>query len=265
MVEAHEADPHVQALREAHAGWQAKADALAAEARAAPSHAEFRARSAEAAAAREKAGKAEEALAHESRRSALLSFGVPHAEQPRFEARDISSYNRAERVTNWGKARDFLQGVSSKDGAGGQEVTTDHAKGGRASYSAGTVRTARGDGPEIAAHEFGHHLEERDDVRARVREFSEKRFGSEPYRDMAAVAPRQGYRPGEEAGRRDDLTKVFGDEHRAYYAGKTYSDGRSEVLSMGLEQLYRDPVHLARTDPPYFSLVLGILQGRKGK
>ncbi len=61
------------------------------------------------------------------------------------------------------------------------------------------------------------------------------------------------------------LDTFKGDANMAHYAGKTYEGSKAtEIVSMGLEMLYRDPAHFAKADPQYFSLMMGILQ-RKGK
>jgi hypothetical protein len=44
------------------------------------------------------------------------------------------------------------------------------------------------------------------------------------------------------------------------YAGKFYPSA-TEVLSMGLERLYRDPAKFAEQDAEYFKLIVGILHG----
>ena len=45
------------------------------------------------------------------------------------------------------------------------------------------------------------------------------------------------------------------------YMGKIYNDGATELLSMGLEMLYRNPTKLAREDPELFNLILKIING----
>ena len=67
--------------------------------------------------------------------------------------------------------------------------------------------------------------------------------------------------PGER-GADDDFGKLFGHKSSsAYYTGKDYGDHATEILSMGMEQLYKNPAHFARTDPEFCKFVLGILDG----
>lgn len=49
--------------------------------------------------------------------------------------------------------------------------------------------------------------------------------------------------------------------NRAYYNGKKYDHPSTEILSMGLEMLYLDPVTFARVDPEYFKFIVGVLRG----
>lgn len=266
MVEAHEARPEVRSLRQEKQDWLDRADKARQEAYMLPADQnqayldkvkEFEGHANNARLVNDK-------LSWEARHSFAKSFGVPKEGQPEFKGEPEHARVGKTIVANFDNASRFAKEVSSKDAVGDQQVKLGPTKDGRACYEnpygVGTIRTNRYDGPEISVHELGHHLEEKKDIRERVQAFSRDRFGNEPFKDMAEVAPFNGYKKGEESGRQDDLKKVFGSQDKAYYAGKTYPGGRSEVLSMGLEQLYRDPVHFARADPQYFALVTGCLQ-----
>lgn len=50
-------------------------------------------------------------------------------------------------------------------------------------------------------------------------------------------------------------------DRRGAYVGKYYTKN-TEVMSMGVELLYADPVGFARRDPEFFRFVIGVLQGR---
>ncbi len=63
-----------------------------------------------------------------------------------------------------------------------------------------------------------------------------------------------------EKGRKDNFDKAFPDPAEHYYIGKNYNNA-SEVLSMGLQKMYRDPINFAKQDPEYFKFVLGICDG----
>ncbi len=58
----------------------------------------------------------------------------------------------------------------------------------------------------------------------------------------------------------DEWEKRGGDP----YAGKVYRGGKyTEILTMGLERLYRDPQGFAQQDPDYFDFILGIVRMAK--
>jgi hypothetical protein len=120
------------------------------------------------------------------------------------------------------------------------------------------------DEPEkIIAHEYGHAIEERTRTGnqlaiARAEEFLAHRVGNEPLTDLHAKYP--DLDPGE-MGRKDQFTTVF-NERSAYYTGKDYGKcNGTEILSMGIQKLYDDPIGFAEQDPEYFKFVLGILDG----
>lgn len=116
-------------------------------------------------------------------------------------------------------------------------------------------------GVKVFVHELGHHLEkDLRDVQQMANEFLEMRLARSGTKNvkMADVCPECGYRD-DEIGNEDDFRKLFGDN--APYVGKRYSDGSTEVISMGLEKLYEDPIKFAETDPEYFDFIVGVLRG----
>ena len=52
-----------------------------------------------------------------------------------------------------------------------------------------------------------------------------------------------------------------GDKIDALYAGKHNKSGTTEILSMGVEGLYNDPIAFAQNDPEWFAFTLGVLDG----
>jgi len=110
----------------------------------------------------------------------------------------------------------------------------------------------------VVAHEFGHCIEYANPhIHKLAQGFLRKRVGGEE-----PIALAQKFGGGYEAnefGRKDNFETVF-EESSAYYVGKYYKDA-TEVISMGIEQLHRDPVRFAENDPEYFNLMVGALQG----
>ena len=105
----------------------------------------------------------------------------------------------------------------------------------------------------VVAHEFGHALETSVATGSLVRGFLVGRVAGQPAKHMG-----DGY-DDDEVGFDDDFGKAFGSQAR--YVGKIYPGGETEVLSMGIEKLMKDPVNFAKMDPEHFKLTVGILNG----
>lgn len=155
--------------------------------------------------------------------------------------------------------------------ADGLHVVGRVAVSGRASANVSDVRgkpvcavsIAPGDHPAIVAHELGHTLEfHSPKVLELCRSFLAHRCGDEPFAKLAEKFPGMGYRD-DEYGRADDFAKAFGPK-AAHYVGKRYENG-TEVLSMGLEQMLRDPAGFHRKDPEYAAFVVHLLSMPKAE
>jgi hypothetical protein len=136
----------------------------------------------------------------------------------------------------------------------------------RAHYGLGYryVALKHDESPSTAVHELGHAIDEQVTaggvkVRRRSLEFLAHRVGTEPPRKLNDVFPAQSYRDDEE-GRKDRFDEAFPGSS-AYYVGKDYGRGATEIMSMGLQKLHEDPVGFAEKDPEFCKFVLGILDG----
>lgn len=131
---------------------------------------------------------------------------------------------------------------------------------------------------KTVVHEFGHALESKVPGWAEAAvAFLEHRVGNEKAVKLADLYPNHGFE-SHETGRKDDFMKAFGDdpnaELRALYIGKKYPQSQTdaggktfhvdptEITSMGIELLYRDPVGFVERDPEYAAFILGVLNGR---
>jgi hypothetical protein len=113
----------------------------------------------------------------------------------------------------------------------------------------------------VVAHEWGHYVEnERPTVLHACTEFLYRRyqqavrsgrareFEVKPLKDLTKI---DAYRPDEVA---------FRDRFRDPYVGKLYDRGRAtEVMSMGLQYLYEDPLRFRSEDPEHYYLTLGLI------
>ncbi len=132
-------------------------------------------------------------------------------------------------------------------------------KGSRSSIGVGPM-----DKPEAFIHEIGHVLESRvTGVHKAAKEFLQHRtadYDDQPMNDFMDEEEDKRYKP-EEVGNEDDFRAAFG--KYGGYVGKKYkaSDHATEIVSMGVEKLYSDPVTFARKDPEYCAFILGLLSG----
>lgn len=211
---------------------------------------------------------AKDGLAREGRHDlmAYLSGGKPPA-QLRGVERVGTSWTEAER-NNHHDALEFVRHALPSDATVPDVYLGRPTTGNRAVYDHGTIRVSRADDAGTVAHEIGHHLEAHlPGAKEKAREFQLARVGGETPTRLADKFPTHGY-DREEYGRADDFRKLFPDnEALAYYVGKHYPgrEGQvSEIVSMGLELMYRDARHFARTDPEYFDTMVSILRGRGG-
>lgn len=121
----------------------------------------------------------------------------------------------------------------------------------------------------VVAHEIGHELEDVRNVKNLTTTFVNKRTAgqtpikmsdavhSSKYEDHEVSKGDDGWRKlfeGVGYGRHEAITKSF-------YLGRLYSSGHTEVISLGVELMLKDPVRFAKIDPEYFKLVNGVLSG----
>ena len=170
----------------------------------------------------------------------------------------------------WQSASQWLDGLLAK-GAGGEdmpEYQVGMAEDNRAEYVQHLNRvnldTVNGKGTGwVAVHEMSHGIEHKiPGIKEAVHEFWSHRFGDEEPQQLNKLFPDNGFTDSE-MGRKDQFEKLYGQgSAKAYYAGKFYADsGSTELVSMGVEQLYRDGPGFARKDPEYCAFIVGILNG----
>jgi hypothetical protein len=101
-------------------------------------------------------------------------------------------------------------------------------------------------------HELGHHIEHHDRLIARAtHEFLVRRTKKETPKKLAELLPGRNFS-------NDEVSKP--DKFYDPYMGKIYNDMSSEILSMGMELFYENPVRFARLDPQTFDFVYAVLR-----
>lgn len=123
----------------------------------------------------------------------------------------------------------------------------------------GAVRLDRRSPLAVHVHELAHAIEsDVPGVTQACREFLEYRRNGQPLRKLSDAVP--GHKD-ENLAFDDDFGRAFS-ETEAWYIGKQYDFGATEVLSMGLQKLVEDPANFIKKDPEYAKFVLGLLTGK---
>jgi len=130
----------------------------------------------------------------------------------------------------------------------GKKVQIGITKSGRANNLLGEIRVSTYTQPRTVIHEYGHTMEFEDDlILKKSLEFYKKRTKGEKLVHMG-----KGFE-AHEFTRKDD----FFDS----YCGLDYGGDATELLSMGIEFLYKDPIAFAKADPEHFDFIIQILKG----
>jgi hypothetical protein len=173
------------------------------------------------------------------------------------------------------KVRDWVGSVTSEKSGSLKPFTVAEDTTGRAYYADNgftkkytrasnhplvtTNRTAGTINEATLAHEIGHHIEvTKPGVLQAAVDFVTYRTEGEQLVKLKDRFPANGFDDNEQ-GAADDFGRVFPGSS-AYYVGKSYGGLNTEVVSMGLEQIYRDPVEFAKKDPEYFQFMISVLR-----
>lgn len=105
----------------------------------------------------------------------------------------------------------------------------------------------------VTVHEMGHWLEHTSfSANLRAKLFLAKRTQGETAELLSKLTGNPAYDPTEVAKP---------DKFYDPYCGKIYQHDSTEILSMGVEEMWADPLKFARSDPEYFEEIIGILRG----
>lgn len=204
------------------------------------------------------------AQAREHIRSALLKVNGGNG------ARVAYAGQRGDEPSEYGheqsqEAQRFLSGLAAK-GAGHELLTqytwdvSEHNERPAHVAKGRAVRTNIDDEAWDHVHELGHAIEEMPHIAAAANAFLAHRCGDEPPVSIKDAVGGTDRVRDNEMGRKDSFDKVF-EPLEAYYVGKDARKGHTEIISMGLEQMYRDPVRFAHKDPEYFRFLCSVLHG----
>ena len=153
------------------------------------------------------------------------------------------------------KGSDVFASMMGRGTLDGATVAVHTTKGNRGHYdNNGVYLPPMNRRSKVMVHELGHWLEDRDgDVHAKALAFLKKRTKGEQAITLRKATGNPGYRANE-------MTKK--DKFMDPYSGKQYSGGRAtEIVSMGIEHFYSEPIEFATRDPSYFDFMYDLLRG----
>jgi hypothetical protein len=113
-------------------------------------------------------------------------------------------------------------------------------------------------GTPTAVHEIAHVLEvQNPGWLEKAKQFRNKRCAFEPLVKLSTIYPGVTYKD-DEVAYRDKWIENGG----SAYAGKFYRAGdATEIVTMGIQALYEDPVRFAIRDPEYFDFIVNLMRG----
>ena len=150
---------------------------------------------------------------------------------------------------------DWLEGMMQRS-MKHPKVTVVPIKG-RSGYYAKeqTVGIGLGESSNAVVHELGHWMEhENSSARREAEDFLSRRTKGTRTICLARYADGYGL---DEYARPDKFVHP--------YIGKLYPDGTTEVVSMGVEMMYVDPIGFAIRDPDHFEFTYDVLRGGRGR
>lgn len=161
----------------------------------------------------------------------------------------------ANQVAKWQEGVNGFNRLVSADVAPARTVFFTDAPSGRSGYNSASkfVRLETSADNKEVVHELGHWLEDHNhEVHRKAIEFYQRRTAGEPLEWMGPGYDRS------EVTRRDKFLRP--------YMGKYYTDGRqqiaTEIVSMGIEYFYAQPLQMATEDPDMFDFIFNLLRGR---
>ena len=135
------------------------------------------------------------------------------------------------------------------------KVGVKYYGGSRAYHLSGTIHINAQTPASTVLHEITHATEQQTArVLADCLAFLKQRAGSEPLKSLRKLTGKR-YKAAEFAYE-DEFAKRGGH----HYMGKSYGARATEILTMGIERLHRDPMEFYLSDREYFEFVISTLQ-----
>jgi len=140
----------------------------------------------------------------------------------------------------------------------GRTIRITVATDGRAYYLDNAIYLDPDDPVRTVIHELGHWLEHNNPaIRDAIRKFYARRTAGDSVESLAQLTGNSSYR-ADEMTKKDRWLNPYMGKWRAFPGGE---EG-PEILSMGLEWIYNDPLDIARRDPEFFDFIIEVVRLR---
>lgn len=159
---------------------------------------------------------------------------------------------------------------SALDGFIGDDVVPEDAvveirklrKGGRAHEGSGAINVTNEDKLDVAIHEYMHFVEEKNPrILINSLAFAKSRTQNEKTQSLVKLTGNRGYK-GEYAKKDKFFDAYCGKVYNPYDGYNSYANASaSEIMSMGLQYIIRNPKEFAEKDREYFNFVIANIKG----
>jgi SPP1 gp7 family putative phage head morphogenesis protein len=183
---------------------------------------------------------------------------VPHPAKFHVVYKDENIGSQKKRLRTWRKSvAEFRKMV---DAALIQDAVTIKPTLRRRSYFlGGEANLNRFDSVSHGIHELGHYLETSNSyVQRRAFDFLERRTRGAKLESLRELTGNDHYEDGEEIRRGNFISLYMGKEYR----DENGDLSATEIISMGMEYMWRNPVSFAEKDPEYFDFMIDVLRGQ---
>lgn len=130
---------------------------------------------------------------------------------------------------------------------------------GRASAVGNTIRVTKDESARVIVHELGHILEmNHNTIMKAAVDFLNRRTAGKKIQKLKNMVPGTKYAPSEVAREGGFYNPYVGKLYQSNKAGLYNSTYATEVISMGLEYMYENPIKFFRSDPEHFALIYSL-------
>lgn len=194
-----------------------------------------------------------------TRKEALKVLTLPETKQASISLEEDASFSGRRGVAALRKrqteAIEFVNKVVASDV---NSVDVYFIKG-RAAASGGNIYIGSKSNVSTIVHEIGHTIEHnRGEIYRNKRlAFFNDRTKEDKLEQLKTLFPNSGYRWGE-ATKKDQWVDAYTGK---VYPSDTKNKSASEIVSMGIQQLYDSPGKFINTDPQFFDFIVSYLRG----